>query len=314
MLLCCSAVALSCAARPVAATAPRARTDAARQNTEPTNQPTPSTPRATPAHHAGPTRSELNDAGAQGDASTSLGTDPDSDATAACPEDMVRVTHDFCPDLERTCVRDEYERPNHLTICHEFEPGSGRCLAPRVPLDFCIDRYEFPNQKGGHPPVMVDFHDAKAACAARGKRLCLEREWTAACEGPQETPFPYGWARSSKMCNIDNRWIEPSLGAIYSKNAAVRDRELARLDQSVPSGAREGCVSGFGVHDLTGNFDEWTLADHERPRAKGKDAALKGGAWGHVRNACRPVTTSHAPEFRYYFVSFRCCADVAAVR
>jgi sulfatase modifying factor 1 len=37
---------------------------------------------------------------------------------------------------------------------------------------------------------------------------------------------------------------------------------------------------------------------------------LKGGAWGHVRNACRPVTTSHPPDFTYYFVAFRCCSDV----
>ena len=40
-------------------------------------------------------------------------------------------------------------------------------------------------------------------------------------------------------------------------------------------------------------------------------AGLKGGAWGHVRNACRPMTTSHPPEFTYYFISFRCCADAA---
>jgi hypothetical protein len=38
---------------------------------------------------------------------------------------------------------------------------------------------------------------------------------------------------------------------------------------------------------------------------------LKGGAWGHVRNACRPVTTSHPPDFKYYFISFRCCADAS---
>ncbi len=231
-------------------------------------------------------------------------------APTACSEGMVRVTHEFCPDLERTCLKKEYERSNHLEICHEFRSGSERCLSERVRLDFCIDRYEFPNQEGGHPPVMVDFHDARARCAALGKRLCYEREWTAACEGPEESPFPYGWTRSSQMCNIDNRWIEPSLDAIYSKNASIRDRELARLDQSVPSGSQAGCRSGFGVHDLTGNFDEWTLADRLRPHAKSKGAALKGGAWGHVRNACRPVTTSHAPEFRYYFVSFRCCGDV----
>jgi len=47
----------------------------------------------------------------------------------------------------------------------------------------------------------------------------------------------------------------------------------------------------------------------ETKRGTGGWAGLKGGAWGHVRNACRPVTTSHAAEFKYYFVGFRCCAD-----
>jgi len=28
-----------------------------------------------------------------------------------------------------------------------------------------------------------------------------------------------------------------------------------------------------------------------------------------VRNQCRPMTYSHEPEFTYYFVGFRCCAD-----
>ena len=85
--------------------------------------------------------------------------------------------------------------------------------------------------------------------------------------------------------------------------------ELERLDRSVPSGQMPGCVSDDGVHDLTGNVDEWTLADHDRPREKAKFSALKGGAWGHVRNACRPMTTSHPPEFRYYFIGLRCCAN-----
>lgn len=222
---------------------------------------------------------------------------------------MVHVQHEFCPNLTRTCKKSEYDRPNHITICHEFEHEEGQCRGERRPVDYCIDRYEFPNEKAGHPPVMVDFHDAEAACHERSKRLCLESEWIAACEGPDELPFPYGYARSSEKCNIDNRWIEPNLGKVYSKRDDIRDAELKRLDQSVPSGAREGCVSGFGVHDLTGNFDEWVRLDEPMPKARSKYAGLKGGAWGHVRNACRPVTTSHAPEFEYYFISFRCCKD-----
>jgi formylglycine-generating enzyme required for sulfatase activity len=157
---------------------------------------------------------------------------------------------------------------------------------------------------------MVDFFDAERVCQLGGKRLCLESEWVAACEGPSEKPFPYGWQRSSQHCNIDNRWLEPHLARVYSKNETLRNEELDRLDQSAPSGSQEGCVSDFGVFDLTGNFDEWVRLDQPKPGARSKMAGLKGGAWGHVRNACRPVTTSHAPEFTYYFISFRCCQDV----
>jgi formylglycine-generating enzyme required for sulfatase activity len=160
---------------------------------------------------------------------------------------------------------------------------------------------------------MVDWHEATGSCAAEGKRLCYEREWTAACEGPEELPFPYGWERSAEKCNIDNRWITPDLGRIYSPKPQISRAEIERLDESLPSGQKPGCVSGYGVFDLTGNLDEWVLADHDRPKQKSKFAALKGGAWGHVRNACRPVTTSHEPEFRYYFVSFRCCKDAASM-
>ena len=127
-------------------------------------------------------------------------------------------------------------------------------------------------------------------------------------------PFPYGYQRSAEKCNIDNAWIDPSLKKIYSKDPAISAPELLRIDRSVPSGSKPGCVSDYGVFDLTGNVDEWVIADHDRPKEKAKFVALKGGAWGHVRNACRPVTTSHEPEFRYYFVSFRCCKDPASMK
>jgi formylglycine-generating enzyme len=225
---------------------------------------------------------------------------------APCPDDMAYVEVAYCDTVQLRCLRDEYEKSNHLTICHEFAPGQTCTSEPRT-MRFCVDRYEYPNVKGGHPPVQVSAYDGAAMCAEKGKRLCRESEWTAACEGPEKLPFPYGLERSGTMCNIDNRYIAPSLKRAYSANAAEQDAELRRLDQSVPSGSMETCKSGFGVYDLTGNFDEWVLSDDAR--GKSGWAALKGGAWGHVRNACRPVTTSHPPQFTYYFISFRCCRD-----
>jgi formylglycine-generating enzyme required for sulfatase activity len=202
--------------------------------------------------------------------------------------------------------RRENEGANNLTICHAFEPGQ-RCSVERRRQRFCIDRYEYPSKKGAHPPVMVSAYDAAGLCAEQGKRMCWESEWVAACEGPEHKPFPYGYERSKERCNIDNVYREPNLERVHSDDDAVRGPELTKLDQSVRSGAMESCKSDFGVYDLTGNFDEWVLL--EWPRGKGNWAGLKGGAWGHVRNACRPITTSHVPYWSYYFISFRCCRD-----
>jgi formylglycine-generating enzyme len=252
-------------------------------------------------------------------ASEPAGPEPDAGAAPvptatgqACPAGMAHVRFDHCPKLLRRCLDKEYDKPNRITICNRFATTKPECKAPRVALDFCIDEYEYPNRSGAKPPVMLNFFEASNLCAAEHKRLCYEREWVTACEGPEEKPFPYGYMRSSKQCNFDNRWVDPHLSRVYSEDPDIQRTELERLDRSMPSGQMPGCVSDYGVHDLTGNVAEWTLADHDRPRARAKFSALKGGAWGHVRNACRPVTTSHAPDFRYYFIGFRCCTDASA--
>lgn len=241
-------------------------------------------------------------------ASTETPTIKAEPAAQPCPDGMTYVDTNYCPEVELNCIKSSYNTVNHIKICHEFAPGQ-RCVSEERRQRFCIDKYEYPNQLAAHPPVMVSWHDAAAACAAQSKRLCWESEWVSACEGPEKLPFPYGLKRDATKCNIDNPWLNVDLKKIYSKFPHIQHPELLRLDQSVSSGYKSDCKSGFGVHDLTGNLDEWVNA--EKTYEKSKWAGLKGGAWGHVRNACRPMTTSHAPEFTYYFVSFRCCADAA---
>jgi formylglycine-generating enzyme len=239
---------------------------------------------------------------------------PAGDAAAAgCPDDMVSVDTTYCPDVERRCLDMEHEDINNLDICHGFAHQQRCRLRPRR-IAFCIDRYEYPNRAGAHPTWMLDWYKAQATCESKGKRLCDASEWTAACEGPEHTPFPYGWERDHTKCNIDNFYIEPKKWGrngqflFYSKDPKIALGELSRLDQSVASGSIEGCASGYGVHDMTGNVDEWVVSD-VAPREKSLWAGLKGGAWGHVRSQCRPMTYSHDPGFSYYFVGFRCCRD-----
>jgi sulfatase modifying factor 1 len=63
------------------------------------------------------------------------------------------------------------------------------------------------------------------------------------------------------------------------------------------------CVSPFGVHDMTGNVDEWVVNEKGEPYRSG----LKGGYFGKIRAQCRPMTTDHNEWFRFYQVGFRCC-------
>ena len=93
--------------------------------------------------------------------------------------------------------------------------------------------------------------------------------------------------------------------ALGSADPKVRDAEAKRLWQGEPSGSRSSCVSPYGVFDMTGNVDEWVVNESGQPFKSG----LKGGYWGPVRDRCRPITTAHGPEFAYYQVGFRCCAD-----
>jgi formylglycine-generating enzyme len=248
---------------------------------------------------------------------TSTGaTDIEGGAQASpCPDDMLSVDTIYCPDVERRCLDMEHEDINNLDICHAFAHQLRCRIRPRR-IAFCIDRYEYPNRAGAHPTWMVDWYQAQATCESKGKRLCYASEWTAACEGPEHTPFPYGWERNHDRCNIDNFFIEPRRWGpkgplvFYSKDEKTALGELARLDQSVPSGSFDGCTSGFGAADMTGNMDEWVTSDIA-PREKSLWSGLKGGAWGHVRSQCRPMTFSHDPGFSYYFVGFRCCEDAA---
>jgi hypothetical protein len=163
--------------------------------------------------------------------------------------------------------------------------------------------------------VMQNFYQAQLHCAARGKRICTESEWTKACEGPDEKPFPYGYVRDPERCRGDQPWDFPDAARVLARDPA----ELERLWQGVPSGSRPGCVSDYGVHDLTGNADELAASEvhvREKMLVRGRefgadfDNVTTGGPWYvGVRNQCRPKIRTHDESFAYYYLSWRCCAE-----
>ena len=224
------------------------------------------------------------------------------DKQGACGEGMAEVVGEYCSMVEQTCLR--WVDPETKMRCAEFSDDS-RCVGSRTPKRFCMDRFEWPNQEGVKPVVMKTWYDAKNACQGAGKRLCTDSEWTLACEGSEMLAYPYGNQRDSTACNIDKSLPEPDEKAIG--NPYTRDAEVARLDQRAASGEYAKCQSPYGVHDMTGNVDEWVANESGKPYQSG----LKGGYWGPVRTRCRPMTTAHYEQFVFYQIGFRCCGDMA---
>jgi formylglycine-generating enzyme required for sulfatase activity len=179
---------------------------------------------------------------------------------------------------------------------------------PRRNMDFCIDRFEYPNRRGAYPWIMVTWTEAEALCKNEGKRLCTEAEWTFACEGEEAMPYPYGYDRDPSACVIDRPPREVEEGALSPRSSDRARTEIDRLWQGEPSGMSPRCRSPFGVYDMTGNVDEWTFS----VRAGERPSILKGGYWGPVRARCRASTRAHGEDFLDYQQGFRCCSSRGA--
>jgi formylglycine-generating enzyme len=219
---------------------------------------------------------------------------------------MALVEGDYCSEVKQTCEKSWYDKANRKTICERFAQPS-ECVGQKTRKRFCIDRHEWPNRAGQRPEVMNTFYQAQVKCAAVGKRMCTESEWTFACEGPEMSPYPYGFERDANICNGDRAWDDPNMPKVAKRDAA----ELARLWQGVPSGSQPGCVSAFGVYDLPGNVDEVAASENDTATWRGKyDSVTTGGPWYRgVRNQCRPKIYTHSEGFYYYYLGFRCCSE-----
>lgn len=226
-----------------------------------------------------------------------------------CPEGMIEIEHDYYRTILHTCKKWISEKRDR---CAEYYPIVRTFGKPKK-LHFCIDKYEAGNEQGEYVPKNVTFYEAQMYCSVRDARICLEEEWTSACEGPNLTPYSYGWKRDSSICNIDKKYIEPS--KVKMRHHSEEEMaETRRLDQSEVSGNRPQCHSAYGVYDLDSNVDEITydptgFEDGGHGREPHYTSALKGGYWAPVRNRCRPKTVSHNKSHQWYQETFRCCRD-----
>ncbi|MEZ4225634.1 MAG: SUMF1/EgtB/PvdO family nonheme iron enzyme [Polyangiaceae bacterium] len=221
-------------------------------------------------------------------------TSTDAEAPAACPPEMILVEGEYCPKLRQRCLRylDDRGPGGFLSHhrCAEFATDV-ECAGEREHRRFCIDRDEYVPEEAELPLIDQSWTMSRELCESLGKRLCFESEWEFACEGEEMRPYPYGFSRNAKLCNHDLTDL--------SRRGKLRDLRVAPA-------SRPECVSPFGVRNMVGNVDEWTIRDgFVRPWR----ASLRGGWWLAGRNNCRAATTGHD---EYYFgpqTGVRCCKN-----
>ena len=138
----------------------------------------------------------------------------------------------------------------------------------------CIDAYEAPGE-GRLPETGVTLDDARAACGARGLRLCRAEEWRAACAGDAGSAWPYGSIVERGACNVGSRSLIAKAGAFPR------------------------CRSAAGVFDLAGNVAEW-LAD---------GTIIGGSAIDGSDGRCDTPVRRTPRGGRFADVGYRCCGD-----
>jgi sulfatase modifying factor 1 len=237
------------------------------------------------------------------------------DAPVALP--VVDATASACDD-------DSFPTPNVGLV---EAPGEGGCPAGMLKVaDFCVDKYEAslvliqdlsswsPYQNPGSrrvraqsvagavPQGYVGGAQAAAACAEAGKRLCTDGEWKRACGGPSGTTYPYGNTREWGRCN-DWRSQHPAV-ELYGSVSHLDGPCINQLHDSLDrTGARQGCVTAEGAHDMMGNLHEWT-ADPA--------GTFRGGFYVETvinGEGCQYATVAHDVYYHDYSTGFRCCAD-----
>jgi len=226
-----------------------------------------------------------------------------------------------------TCDPNATPTPNDGLV---EEAGDAGCPAGMAKVTtYCIDRFEaslvtdtgtwspyfFPggqsvkaaSLRAAVPQAFISQLEAKAACAAAGKRMCSDVEWLRACQGSANQTYPYGNTRMPGVCN-DARAVQPEVELYGTTAPWIADHlDSPCLDQEADglarTGAGAGCVTAEGVFDMMGNVHEWT----DNPTG-----TLRGGDYVDTvsdGNGCLYATTAHDPTYWDYSTGFRCCAD-----
>lgn len=151
-------------------------------------------------------------------------------------------------------------------------------------------------ERQDHPVNCVDFEQAKAFCNYAGKRLPTEWEWEWAARGRDEGRT-YPWGEAAPIC--ERVVMSDAGGTGCNKN------------RTWPVGSKPAGKSRDGLHDMSGNVQEWTSSPWGGDTSPKRGVSpIRGGSWRHAD----PAWFSVSFRLGWYSASSRIgfrCADAA---
>lgn len=213
-----------------------------------------------------------------------------------CPAGMAMIEGDYCVDLYEGSLVEVLSR----TRTRPWSPFATPTPGLRVRAQ---------SRRGVTPQAYISQVQARAACAAAGKRLCTEPEWTRACKGPAPSEWPYGPAQVSGRCNDNGVNPVPRIfgGGNVFHDREMNDPRLNTLPRSLTrTGSHARCRGRYGVFDMVGNLHEWV------DTVRGNRGVFRGGFYADViinGRGCDYATRAHYPGYHDYSTGFRCCAN-----
>lgn len=198
------------------------------------------------------------------------------------------------------------EHPEHKINVKEFHMDKFEVTNKDYQEFVAATKHRAPSywEKGSHPPnmsenpvSMISWFDARAYCKWKDKRLPTEAEWERAARGKDGRKFPWGNDFDLKKLNT-----------------------MGIHGGTTPVGTFMGGKSPYGLFDMAGNVQEWTLDSYKAYSGNDykdndfgeKFKVVRGGGWGGIGHYASEVYVRTAyrnyapPGGTYDDVGFRC--------
>lgn len=186
-----------------------------------------------------------------------------------------------------------YIDPYEVTVADYREcVEAGGCTSDglRLPIWFHRERHlEFAwacnwGKRGHdtHPINCVSYEQATQYCEWRGKRLPTDVEWEKAARGAADTRI-YPWGNQTysdiPVANI----ADESAGELLPHWPYLHDYDDSAA-ATAPVGTFPGGASPYGVYDMIGNVEEWTVSWYDETLGQ---HSMKGSSWHRSADTAR---------------------------